>query len=188
MRLKLVLIIAILLFSSVMVGKISCSVPWWNVDFNHRVSLTINAGSLQRTNYPITIYVDFSKYTSVKVDQASIRVIDPDGIELPSQAQWLSDTTANIYFSCSIPAGQQKTYYIYFATGTTMTKPNYSTDLYLWTGTTRTVGNSKYLITWDNITNAIDIRINQFSSAVNVMKYVDDLHHSLFYVNYEVPV
>lgn len=170
------------------INSASSSVPWWNLDFNHRVSLTVSAGSLQRTDYPLTGLVDFSKYTSVKVDQASIRVIDPNGNEIPSQTQWFSDTSANIYFRCSIPAGQQKTYYIYFATGTTMTKPTYSTDLHLYSGTTKNVENSKYAVSWDNITNARDIRIKQYSPTVDVHKNVDDLHHSLFWVNYEYPI
>lgn len=188
MRLRTIWIVVILLFSSAMVGTIGCSVPWWNLDFNHRVSLTVNAGSLQRTDYPLTVFVDFSTYTSVKVDQASIRVIDPNGDEVPSQTQWFSDTSANIYFRCSIPAAQQKTYYIYFATSTTMTEPTYSTDLYLLSGATKTTGNSKYEIVWDSIANAIDIRIKQYSEAVNIRKYADDLHHSLFYVNYAYQV
>lgn len=117
-----------------------------------------------------------------------MRVIDPNGNEVSSQIQWLSDTFANIYFRCSIPANSEKTYYIYFATGTTMTAPTYYTDLYLWSGTTKTVGNSKYQIVWDSKANAIDIRIKPFSTTRDVHKYADDLHHSLFYVNYLYPV
>lgn len=184
----IVLLLIGLFALTISINSVSSSVPWWNLDFNHRVSLIVSAGSLQRTDFPLTVFVDFSTYTSVKVDQASIRVIDPNVNEVPSQTQWFSDTSANIYFRCSIPADQQKTYYIYFATSTTMTKPTYGTDLYLYSGTTETIGNSKYAIVWDSIANAIDIRIKQYSQAVNIRKYADDLHHSLLYVNYAYPV
>lgn len=50
-------------------SSVSSTVPWWNLDFNHRVSLTVDAGSLERTDYPLTVSIDFSKYTTVQVDK-----------------------------------------------------------------------------------------------------------------------
>ncbi|TFH03997.1 MAG: carboxypeptidase regulatory-like domain-containing protein, partial [Candidatus Thorarchaeota archaeon] len=104
--------------------------PWWNVNFHYRrmVNLT-DSYSTPRIDAPMEVYILFENNTCYK---DSIRVIDPNGVEIPSQPYNISyweDADyikgATVFWYANVSADSTATYWIYHSEDKTITATNY---------------------------------------------------------------
>jgi hypothetical protein len=104
--------------------------PWWNASYYYRrlINLT-DTYSTPRVDVPMEVYLPFENSTCYK---NSIRVIDPNGIEIPSQpynftywedADYLMGST--IFWYANISADDTATYWVYYSGDKSIEATNY---------------------------------------------------------------
>ncbi len=154
-------------------------VPWWNTSWSYRLPVTINAGSSNRSDYPVEYIINFTKELedlggSGSIDNNSIRVIEWDGnsnTEVKSQADNVTDMPLswedNAYIELvwimegHTDYNEDRTYYVYFdTTDNSKPAPVYDDGEFNWTHNAgNSVINNKYLsLTIDNSGVIEDIR------------------------------
>ncbi len=104
--------------------------PWWNASFHYRrhVNLT-DTNSTPRVDVPMHVWVSFEDDTCF---DDSIRVVDPTGIEVPSQVYNMTyglDPNyiigATVFWYANIDADSRATYWIYYSEDISLESTNY---------------------------------------------------------------
>jgi len=176
----------LILFSGISYGfEINPSSEWWNITYNYRLALNVSAGSVNRSNSPIEMDLNFTSILgSGEFDNKSIRVI-----EYNSSGYMLGERTSQFdkggnYNASSNAVGTimwllngstendtQRYFYVYFdkTENTEKENPNYSTDLeYNWDGEEISVNNSE--MEWK-----IDTNRDDNTSGIYYAKFKDSI-------------
>jgi len=107
--------------SLVSIGGITWTDPpgtWWDTDWEYRVNITVREpGVANRSDWPVTVYMKFSPHAY----KYSVRIIDPNGGEIPSQVWNITYVNTTHIESCSVTflidinKNEEKTYALYWS-------------------------------------------------------------------------
>ena len=115
---------------TISVADLDETTPWWNVNYHYRrmVNLT-DSNSTPRVDVPMEMYIPFENKTCYK---HSIRVIDPNGVEVSSQpyniTYWEDENYikgATVFWYANVSSDSTATYWIYHSEDTTITAADY---------------------------------------------------------------
>jgi hypothetical protein len=118
-----------------LVADIDEVTPWWNVSYHYRrhVNLT-DTNSTPRVDVPMHMWVPFENNTCYK---NSIRVVDSNNVEVPSQPynftywedpDYLKGST--VFWYANISADSTATYWVYYSDDTSIETTSYESEVW----------------------------------------------------------
>jgi len=136
-------------------------VAWWNPLWHCRLPATISFGNAARENFPVEVTVNLKTKLAESglvgtIDRDSVRVVDSKLNEVPSQADWVNETTAEVVWFVNGTAGSEDTFWIYFDVleNGKKSSPNYPSEV-IWSEADHTLQNSRIKAVYNGYQSAI---------------------------------